>query len=317
VLTIITVVLAIAVILQLHDFLEGEHFLADCIDEWRLRRMNLAELDGIWQRSESRSNVIVTLTSTPSRLPFLDLTLKSLLRQSSLPKRIVINIPYFSNREDCVYTLPEWLLCLHSVEIHRCDDLGPATKLLPSLVRFDKRQQLIVVDDDRIYHETLIHNFVRAALKEPDCALGMSGWIVPADLLDRPTTISSNILMRSPAPIRATRLTSSREVDVLQGMSGYLVEPWFFDRSNIVNYGDAPSAARFVDDVWISGHCQVPRHVIAARHTNYPSKLRRSFYKLNSLGLLNRGPGGNELRNNTIVMRHLSRKWRTSRGRTS
>lgn len=300
---------SVAIAIVLHDFLEGESLVFDCFEEWRLRHTDLGALDNAWQASDARTSITVTLTTTPSRLPHIDLTLKSLLRQSHLPKRIIINVPHASRRETRDYVLPDWLLNLASVEIHRCDDLGPATKLLPSLHRFARDDALLVVDDDRIYHRHMIANLSQAALQHPGAALGFSGWIVPEDLVDRPTTLVSNVLMRAPSPNRATRLRRARRVDVLQGMSGYLVRPSYFDLPALMNDPQAPSAARFVDDVWISGHCRAPRLVIPARRTNFQSKLQRTFYKRNSLGLINRGPGGNENRNNSIVIRYLADRW--------
>lgn len=311
-LTAILILVAVWIAVSVHDFLEGEHLLADVLDEWRLHRADLAALDRAWQSSDKTSGVIVTLTSTPSRLPRIGLTVKSLLRQSSLPQRIVVNLPHFSKREQCDYDVPDWLQGLKSVEIHRCEDIGPATKLLPSLNRFPQGTKLLAVDDDRIYHAGMIACLQGAANRHPGCALGMSGWSVPDDLIDRPTTVVSNVLMRSPAPIRATRLSEMREVDILQGMSGYLVRADFFDMKSILDYGDAPPAAFFVDDVWIAGHCLVPRFVVPASRTNYQSKLWRLFYKSNSLGHLNRGPGGDENRNNSIMLKHLASRWRGS-----
>jgi len=58
--------------------------------------------------------------------------------------------------------------------------------------------------------------------------------------------------MQPPAPVRATRLRTPYEVDVLQGMSGYLVRPEFFDLRALCDYSAAPEAVFFVDDVWIS-----------------------------------------------------------------
>ncbi len=76
---------------------------------------------------------MVSLTSLPSRLPYIATTLKSLLRQERLPKRIRLNLPAFSKREQTAYVIPDWLKNLQSVEIVSCEDYGPATKLIPSL----------------------------------------------------------------------------------------------------------------------------------------------------------------------------------------
>ena len=300
----------LAAALKIHDFFEGETLVRDCIDEFKLARANLAELDAFWAENPNRSDCLVTLTTIPSRLPHIAATLKSLMRQSRAPARIVINLPDFSKRENAPYTVPPFLHGLKSVQIVRCEDMGPATKAIPTLLREPPQRKIIVVDDDRIYPSNLVRDLEDAADLDVKSAFGMSGWVVPADLVDRPATIWANLQMRPPSSVRARRLRSPLPVDILQGLSGYLVRPGFFDLRRLGNYAGAPPESFFVDDVWISGHCAADRFVIPARRYNYQPKFRRGFYKTTSLGLVNRGPGGNEQRHNTIVLRYLADKWR-------
>ena len=299
----------VAAAIKIHDFFEGETLVRDCIDEIRLSRESLGQLDRFWEKNRLRSDAIISLTSIPSRLPLIERTLKSLMRQSLAPRQIVLNLPRFSRREGVAYSLPPFLEGLQSVTVRWCEDMGPATKLLPSLQQEPPGTRIIVVDDDRIYPANLVRDLVAASDQEPASAFGMSGWVVPPDLTDRPTTVWSNLAMRAPAPVRARRLSKPLQVDILQGLSGYLVKPAFFNLAAITDYGRAPEVAYFVDDVWISAHCQAPRFVIPAGRANYQPKLQRGFYRQTSLGLINRGPGPDAQRNNSIVIRHFAPKW--------
>ncbi len=299
--------------IKLHDFFEGETLVADLLDEFRLSRAELAALDRFWAENPNRSDCVVTLTTIPSRLPHIATTLKSLMRQSRAPARIVLNLPHHSKRENAAYAVPDFLQGLKSVVVHRCEDMGPATKAIPTLLREAPTQKIIVVDDDRIYPHNLVADLEDAADRENLCAFGMSGWVVPADLTDRPTTVWANLKMLPPAPVRARRLRAPLAMDILQGLSGYLVRPAFFDLARLTDYAGAPEASFYVDDVWISGHCNAKRFVIPSRRYNYQPKFRGAFYKRTSLGLINRGPGGaggNALRHNTTVLRHLADRWR-------
>jgi hypothetical protein len=300
----------VAVAIYVHDFFEGETLVADCLDELRLNRQSLASLDDAWAANPKRSDCIVSLTTIPSRLPHIATTLKSLMRQSRAPARIVLNLPEFSKRENIPYVIPSFLESLKAVEIVRCADLGPATKVVPALGRESPMRKIIVVDDDRIYPENLVRDLEDAADRDPTAAFGMSGWVVPHDHVDRPTTILSNYRMSPPAPIRARRLKQAIPVDVLQGLSGYLVRPVFFDLSALTDYSGAPRESFYVDDVWISGHCMANRLVLPSRRYNYQPKFRRRLYRRTSLGLINRGPGGDESRHNSTVILHLAEKWR-------
>ena len=296
--------------IKLQDFLRARRLLRTLLDEFRLSRAGLAALDRFWAENPNRSDCVVTLTTIPSRLPHIATTLKSLMRQSRAPARIVLNLPHHSKRENVAYDVPGFLQGLKSVVVHRCEDMGPATKVIPTLMREAPAQKIIVVDDDRIYPPNLVADLEDAADRDEHSAFGMSGWVVPADLTDRPTTIWANLKMLPPAPVRARRLRAPLAVDILQGLSGYLVRPAFFDLARLGDYADAPDAAFYVDDVWISGHCNAPRFVIPARRYNYQPKFRGGFYKRTSLGLINRGPGGNAQRHNTIMLRHLAGRWR-------
>ena len=300
---------AAVVAVTIHDFFEGETLVSDIADEVALSRSSLAELDRRWAANSRRSDAIISLTSIPSRLPLIERTLKSLMRQSVAPARIVLNLPRFSKREGVAYEVPSFLEGITSVTIRWCEDLGPATKLIPSLLGEAPQQRIIVVDDDRIYPANLVADLAAASDGDPDAAFCMSGWVVPADLTDRPTTIWSNLRMLPPAPIRARRLSKPVAVDVVQGLSGYLVKPSFFDAKAITDYSGAPREAFFVDDVWISAHCLAPRYVIPSRRGNYQPKLHRGFYSRTSLGRINRGPGPDSQRNNSIVIRHFPGAW--------
>ena len=300
---------AAAAAVKIHDFFEGETLLRDICDELDLSRRSLAELDGHWAQNPRRCDAVVSLTSIPSRLPLIERTLKSLMRQVLAPRRIVLNLPRFSRRENAAYEAPAFLDGIQAVSIRWCEDLGPSTKLLPTLAEEAADTPIIVVDDDRIYPPNLVADLTAAAEADPDSAFGMSGWVVPADFVDRPTSVWSNLCMLPPAPVRARRLMKPMRVDVVQGFSGYLVRPRFFDLKEVSDYAGAPPEALFVDDVWISAHCMTTRFVIPANRANYQPKFHRALYRRTSLGLLNRGPGPDFQRSNSIVIRHFSRRW--------
>jgi len=183
----------------IHHIFEGEWLPHDLLREYRLSRKNLIDLDEAWHHAE-KSDIVLTLTTTPSRIQLLAHTLKSLLDQDKAPKQIILNIPEFSIREDTTYVIPQELTELRSVHIQRTEDLGPGTKLLPSLKTQPPDQALLVVDDDRIYPAWLITHYANAAAAQPDHALTLGGWIVPETLEDCATTIQSNLLMQPPAP---------------------------------------------------------------------------------------------------------------------
>ena len=306
--------IALAAALRLYEHYAGEQPLADAWYELRLRRQELEALDRRWLANPRRSDIVITLTTLPSRLDRIALTLKSLLGQRVSSAAIRINVPGVSRRERVAYEIPERLQRLRSVTIARSDDYGPATKLIPALVDAAADQRLLVVDDDRVYHPYLIEQMAALSDAHPDVAIAGSGWDAPRDLTDRPTTLVATLAGRAPAPIKCTRVRGFREVDVMQGFAGYLVRPRFFDLSALTDYTGAPEAAFFVDDVWISAHCRARKIVAQGPRTNFPSLLDARFFKQSSLGLVNRGGGVPQNRNNTVMLRYFADRWRQDAG---
>lgn len=301
-----------AAALAVYEYYAGEHPFADAVYEQRLRRQDLIRLDRRAAANPRKSDVVVTLTTLPSRIPRIELTLKSLLQQRVSPAEIRLNVPKFSKREGVAYGIPAPWRALQCIRIVECDDFGPATKLIPALNDSAEDQRLLVVDDDRIYRPTFVEDMTARSDRFPDAAVAASGWNAPADLVDRPTTLMMTLRGLAPAPIKCTRVRGASEVDIMQGLSGYIIRPRFFDRRAIADYSGAPPAAFFVDDVWISAHCRAPKLVVGGRRTNFPSMRDARFFKRSSVALVNRGDGAPESRNNTIVLKHFADKWKAA-----
>lgn len=106
-------------------------------------------------------NIIVSMTSFGKRVKSsAAYALYSILLQQQLPNRIVLNL----NREKWNNNnLPKLLKCLQraGVEMNFCEDVGPHTKLLPTLQKYPD-DIIITVDDDICYDDTLISELYTA-----------------------------------------------------------------------------------------------------------------------------------------------------------
>jgi hypothetical protein len=185
---------------------------------------------------------VVTLTTVPSRIRQLKPTLVSLLRQTLPPLAIHLNVgdDLFRGVE-----LPAFLTGLKLTQVHRVPrDVGPATKYIPTLERYQgSRQLIVVVDDDMYYARSLLSDLAAAERgsqgRKVFCA---NGFNVPADLqsASRP---SDKALDRG-----------RRRVAIVEGCGGYTLRPDFVDPADLRNLADAPPRALFDDDIWLSGH---------------------------------------------------------------
>lgn len=296
-----------AVGLRVYNYMTGQNALLDWWDWRRLSSLSLAQALQQW-RTAPKSSLVCCLSTIPSRVEHLEHTVKSLLCQRPAPLLIRLHLPEWSRREDCAYVLPPWVAGCEAVQVVTCADQGPATKLLPALRELPPEQPLLVVDDDMIYPPGFVAHFERLAQLHPDQAVGSSGWRVPADLTDRPTTLRSNLLRQAPTPVKCTRLKQPWRTDILQGYSGYCLRPRHVDPA-VHDPGAAPAGVFYVDDVWISAHVRAPKWVHPAARYPFPPPDLAALYKSSSLGLINRGGGDPEQRNNTIAIRYLRGVW--------
>jgi len=104
--------------------------------------------------------IYISLTIIPQRIKYLSKTVNSLLKQSKKPDKIFINIPFKYKRfaetvEDD--QIPKFNNS--TIEITRCEDCGPGTKLLGSLNKLKKDSLIILVDDDNVYEDYMVEKF--------------------------------------------------------------------------------------------------------------------------------------------------------------
>jgi len=115
--------------------------------------------------------IYVSLSTIPQRIKNIDRSVDSLLKQTKKPDKIFINIPYKYNRFEEVIDdkqIPKFSNDI--VEITRCEDCGPGTKLLGSLKKLKKNSLLILADDDHIYEDYMIEKFYYFYSKAPNNA---------------------------------------------------------------------------------------------------------------------------------------------------
>ena len=115
--------------------------------------------------------IFVSLTTIPQRISNLNKSVESLLKQTRKPDKIFINIPNKYKRfKETINSnqIPKFESGI--VEIIRCEDYGPGTKLLGSIDKVKKDSLIILVDDDHIYEDYMIEKFFYYYSKAPENA---------------------------------------------------------------------------------------------------------------------------------------------------
>ena len=115
--------------------------------------------------------IYVSLSTIPQRLKNLNESIKSLLKQTHKPDKIFVNISSEYKRfsetiED--HQIPKFESNI--VEITKCEDCGPGTKLLGSLNKLEKNSLVILADDDHIYEDYMIEKFFYFYSRSPNNA---------------------------------------------------------------------------------------------------------------------------------------------------
>ena len=139
-------------------------------------------------------SIYVSMTTLPNRLSssHFRLVIDCIFRQSMPPTKVVLNIPHVYKRTGEVYSIPPWVTKHKRIIVNRCEDLGPATKVLGGLKVIPHDAYMIVVDDDIIYRPHVFMNMWKTIKSSPhslvanskDTLTGFSGYIVHRKLLD-------------------------------------------------------------------------------------------------------------------------------------
>lgn len=136
--------------------------------------MSPQEIDGL---NVSNDNVYVSFTTIPSRLDHIPEVIERLKEQTFKPTMIYIGIPEFSKRKQVPYEIPENWDLPDNVKIVRCEDYGPATKLLGALSEINDPESIIItIDDDQIYSTDAIKTLVAYAELYPDHCVCSKGF---------------------------------------------------------------------------------------------------------------------------------------------
>lgn len=220
--------------------------------------------------------LIISLTSIPSRFYNIQETLDCLCAQTAHIDEIRLNIPKSYTRfPDWDGTLPD---VPDGVTIHRPEtDMGPATKLLPTLRDFADTPdaRILFCDDDRVYMPDWAANLIAAHDERPDTAVCLGGLdlekigIHPTDpnraqpraqLKNKSNDLEYRLArirqQWKAKTLRAVRRKPPRRLfrdagylDIAEGYGGVIVTPSMFTERVF----DVPKEG-WQDDVWFSGN---------------------------------------------------------------
>lgn len=183
--------------------------------------------------------LIVSFTTIPSRIKYINNTIDSILNQTTKPNYILLNIPEIFERTNQSYLIPDNLS--EEIILNICkNDYGPATKLIPTIEylkenHFPPDTKIIIVDDDIIYPDEMIENLVK--FYDGINIFGCSGFNF------------TNFYLQSV-------LEHKSKVQVIEGYSGYICGLNYFknDFYEYLNICLKNKDCKKSDDVFISNY---------------------------------------------------------------
>lgn len=107
--------------------------------------------------------IIVSMTTSPKRIYSCKHTIDTILNQTVPVDYIHINLPHVFKRDNSRFTsIPEFLTNNPKVVLNMCEDLGPATKIVPTVKsNFTNYSDIIIsIDDDTSYPPNLVEHLV-------------------------------------------------------------------------------------------------------------------------------------------------------------
>ena len=204
--------------------------------------------------------MIISLTTIPPRINYLEPVIGSLKRQTIKPSKILIWIPKeYTDKWGKIhtYTIPTFLKNDNLIEIIECEDYGPATKFLHAIKNLDKDEEFIVVDDDTIYSEYMIENL--SYFPEIDAPKAIKGVYFEDGA-------RKNKKIKLDHHSNATRTIGLAEI--ICGCDGYTLKPKFFNEKIF----KIPEEYKKCDDIWLSGFLtaqKIKKYIVPCRLLSY------------------------------------------------
>ncbi len=129
------------------------------------------------QKKTECLNMIISLTSIPSRIATLDIVVTSLLEQSKPPRKIILWL-----NTELKTRLPTRLKRLEGdcFKIRYCKGTSSYRKLLPSLKAYPD-ETIVTCDDDMIYPVDWLSNLYRCHLVHKSCVISQVGRLIERD----------------------------------------------------------------------------------------------------------------------------------------
>jgi hypothetical protein len=215
---------------------------------------------------KSDFRVVVSLSTIPSRIHLLQPALDSIMNQHETPDVVYLTLPKKKKPNIPLnYTVPKFIQTYQrqgKLRILTPEwDYGSISKVFHVLLEEPIDSHIIYVDDDWIYHPTMIQVLHEKSLLYPDCAVAFSGGVFRNYFRQ----VGHTQLHKNRHPFLFWQSSGTpafwgeAPIDISRGCFGALVKPRFFDLDALQNLlldDDLPEGVVRSDDFIISSHLE-------------------------------------------------------------
>ena len=193
-------------------------------------------------------DIVVSLTTMPSRIKNVHHTIESILRQTMLPDRIVLNLCK-EELDNAGVSLTKELQAYernNMLKIHWVkENLKPHKKYF-EVIQDYRDKHIITIDDDIWYDEKTIEKLWNIHINHPNC--------VCAHII-RVIQINNNQFLPYLGWLHQYPKKDSESMYFLGiGEGGVLYPPHIFDNSNLFDLSTLKETALRADDLWLKAH---------------------------------------------------------------
>jgi hypothetical protein len=126
------------------------------------------------------NRLVVTMTTSPQRISKIKPVIDCIMLQTITPNRIYLNLPYIFKRNNSTFDtpLPTFITNNPLIYVNWCEDIGPATKIIPTVqLETDPETLIMSIDDDIYYPPKLLETFLAFSNIYPNACITGSSFI--------------------------------------------------------------------------------------------------------------------------------------------
>lgn len=182
------------------------------------------------EKMSSNQNIIISMTTSPTRIDKIEHILETFNNQTVKPTKLILNLPFvFKRTQQTFDNIPSFISKYSFVDINRCEDIGPCTKIIPTVELFNNQPETIIIsiDDDIAYTNTFIETFLEYSNKNPNAVITGQSFL---------------------------RIPKSNQAKLVEGYSGVLYKQKFLKNFDIEQLKQYPKVCYFADDFILSNY---------------------------------------------------------------